>query len=113
MTPIDIQLPPGAVIANYLYPAMTLADLTQDILTVHLPNGYYIDVGWYPEHDPKGRYVIRVFREHWDQQKLDTPIMTRDQHQVRYFVESLAVRFSQPMITGSNTAATKMCMNRV
>ena len=30
---------------------------------VRLTNGICIDVGWFPEHDPKGIYKLRVFQE--------------------------------------------------
>jgi hypothetical protein len=41
-----------------------LALLDQDILEVALPDGITIDVGWFPENSPNGRFVIRVFRKH-------------------------------------------------
>jgi hypothetical protein len=95
MNPIKITLPPGSEISNFLYPEMDIKDLTQDILTARLANDYYVDVGWYPECDPKGRFVIRVFHGYWDHQKLSRPIETRDISAVIYNVEALAERFSR------------------
>ena len=102
MEPITFHLPKGAEISNYIYPDYDLDDLTQDMLTVRLPNGFYIDVGWYPEHDPKGRFVIRVFREFWDRQQL-APLETRDLSALITRVEDLAERFSRPQIALSRT----------
>ena len=39
-----------------------MALLDQDVLEIKLPNDLRIDVGWFPENDPNGRFVIRVFR---------------------------------------------------
>jgi hypothetical protein len=107
MTPIRIDLPAGAEIANYIYPEMDLDDLDQDLLTVRLPNNYFIDVGWYPENAPNGHYLIRLFEGTWDNQKLDSPIMTRDVSQVVYYVQKLADRFSRPQIAMSQSSACR------
>jgi hypothetical protein len=48
VNPIPINLPPGAEASNYLYPEMDIEDLGQDVITVRLPSGFFIDVGWYP-----------------------------------------------------------------
>lgn len=102
MNSIDLTLPPHAVILNYLYHDMTPADLTQDMLTVRLANGYYIDVGWYPEHDPSGEFFIRVFHGCWDRQAFDRAIKVRAIEQVRFHVEKLAQRFSQEIVAFSS-----------
>ena len=77
MIPIQLNLPAGSEESNYLYPELEPDDLTQDMLTVGLPNGYYIDVGWFPEHDVNGRFLIRVFYEHWNRQVLGKPIVAQ------------------------------------
>jgi len=98
--PLDIKVPPGADLSNYLYPDLGLKDLTQDMVTVRLPNGFYVDAGWYPEHDPNGRFVIRVFHEFWDNQKIN-PVSVRTVEEVAYFVQELAQRYSQQIIPSS------------
>jgi len=98
MKPVDIRLPPGAEVANYIYAQMDLEDLTQDLVAVRLPNGYFVDAGWYPEHDPNGRYVVRVFLETWDRQALDKPFTTRETKEAVRAIENLAERFSRPQI---------------
>ncbi len=30
------------------------------------PNGYVLDLGWYPEADPQGRYCLTLLRGDWD-----------------------------------------------
>jgi hypothetical protein len=103
MTPLPINVPPGAEIANYLYPEMELNDLEQDIVTVRLHNGYYIDVGWYPVGDPNGRYLIRVFFQTWDRQTLFNPVAAKDAFDVVANVEKLADHFSRAQIPMSRT----------
>jgi len=44
-----------------VHPPHDVASLTQDMLEVELPGDVFIDVGWYPEHDPAGGYVIMAF----------------------------------------------------
>ena len=54
MTPLSLKLPRGAEIAfNSLYDSKQPILLIQDVALVSMPNDIYIDVGWYPEHDPR------------------------------------------------------------
>jgi hypothetical protein len=94
MNPVPLNLPPGSEKVNFLQWDIAPAELTQDLLTVQLPNGFCIDVGWFPEHDPSGNYWINVFFENPDKQQLDKPIVTKDLHVVVHLVERLASRFS-------------------
>jgi hypothetical protein len=106
MNPISITIPAGAEISNYLYPDLDVSDLTQDIVTVRLPTGYYIDVGWYPEHDPNGHFVVRVFRGTWDCQQLPRPFESRYAHEVVRAVEQLADHFSGSVVRASLSGRT-------
>lgn len=108
VNPVDISLPPGAEISNYLYPEMDLDDLGQDMLSVRLPSGYYIDVGWYPENDPDGQFVVRVFWAYWDNQQLTSPVRTKNLSQVVLAVESLAEHFSKPQVTLSRSGSSPL-----
>src|SRR5438132_6388760 len=110
MNPIQINLPPDAQASNYLYPVLTDDDLTQDMLTVRLSNGYFIDVGWYPEHDPNGRFMIRVFQGEWNNQKLNQPIETREIAGAIYAVERLAEHYSRPQIPTSRAGEVRTNM---
>jgi hypothetical protein len=106
MTPIDIKIPGGAEVASGLYVGMELEDLTQDLVTVRLPNGYFIDMGWYPEHDPAGQYVVRVFWQFWDRQVLDSPYTTPGLDRAVLAVETLAERFSRSQVPMSRAKAS-------
>ena len=75
--------------------------LTQDMLEVHMRNGVVIDVGWYPEHDPKGCYYIRPFFKVWDHQLLSVPLATSDRAEACRIVEYLAVKYSSATIAES------------
>ena len=50
------------VVVNSLFDSKEPGFLTQDLLLVELPGKTYIDVSWFPEHDPMGAYTISVLR---------------------------------------------------
>jgi hypothetical protein len=90
-------LPDGAVLSNCLYWDPQPEDLTQDLVTVRLSNGFYVDLGWYPEHDSAGEFVIRVFEGFGDQHSID-PLRTKSIHEAIETVQRLANRFSQGQV---------------
>lgn len=51
-----------------------LFSLKEDILQITCPSlGLLLDVGWYPEFNPRGRFRIYLIRnENWDQPLEDT-----------------------------------------
>lgn len=104
MTPFPLNLPPGSECANFLYSGSGPEDLTQDMLTIALPSGLVIDVGWFPEHDLQGQFSINVFRETPDEQLLERPIVTKNIGDVVYFAEKLAWHYSAPL--GYSSRAT-------
>jgi len=93
---------PVVAVSSFLYSGQSPEYLGQDQLTVELPRGYVIDVSWYPEHDPQGHYVIRVFFEFADQERM-LPRRARDFKQMIEIVQELAVRFSEPEIAVSTS----------
>lgn len=65
MSPImpDLRNIPGArVIVNSLFDSRVPGCLAQDLLLVEVPGGTFIDVSWFPEHDPSGSYFVTVLR---------------------------------------------------
>ena len=102
MNPVTLRLPPNCKVQNFLYRTREPEYLVQDLVTVVLPNGYYLDVGWFPEHDPRGSYVVRVFREYWDSQQI-APYSTRNIEEVIRLLEDLSRRFSQESIAHSTS----------
>lgn len=41
--------------------------LKEDMLMVEFPNGYMIDVGWYPSFEEDGKFIIRLIKDHdWE-----------------------------------------------
>jgi hypothetical protein len=59
----DLRMAPGAnVVVSSLFDSKDAGFLTQDLFLVELPGETYIDVSWFPEHDPKGAYTISVLR---------------------------------------------------
>lgn len=45
-----------------------LDELLEDLLWVQFPRGISIDVGWYPECSPGGRFVVStVCNDNWDE----------------------------------------------
>jgi len=105
MNPVHLNLPDGSKVYNFLYRTRNLAYLTQDVLTVELPNGYCVDVGWFPEHDPAGSYHISVFWQFWDHQKI-SPIKTKSLDEVIATVENLARTFNRQTVSVSPASTT-------
>ena len=92
MKPFDLHFleRPGVRIKGTLYESLDADVLLQDLLEMEMPGGKTIDVGWYPEHDPNGRFRVRLYQDN-DQDYLmrafaDTPSEALEF--VRVFVES-------------------------
>lgn len=53
---------------NVLYPLDSQVDeLQEDLVQVQYPDSITLDVGWYPEFDPKGKFIVAVVRnQEWD-----------------------------------------------
>lgn len=66
MSKIELPAPRFAKVQGALYDTTDIHDLTQDMLQIELPGGLFIDVGWYPQWNPSGRYMILVFRDNVD-----------------------------------------------
>ena len=37
--------------------------LNEDLVQVEYENGYLIDIGWYPECDPKGKIILQLIHD--------------------------------------------------
>ena len=71
MNPQEIRIPAwvnARILSNSLYGSKEPPFLTCDLVFVALPDGYFIDAGWYPERDPSGCYRICVYKEDWEKQ---------------------------------------------
>jgi hypothetical protein len=104
MSLAQLYLPPDCEVYNAMYRTRSPEYLVQDQLSVELPNGFIIDVTWEPEHDPRGEYIVRVFYQYWNNQRIQ-PIFNADFDEVIAAVEELADRFSQPQVMTSSSAA--------
>lgn len=62
MNQILIDIPEARVIYNYLYQNMPIDWREEDLFLAELPNGDYLDVGWYPACDPDGWFRIALRR---------------------------------------------------
>jgi hypothetical protein len=93
LTP-DLSHAPGtSVVVNSLYASKDPGFLTQDLLLVELPGKTYIDVSWFPEHDPSGSYVVTVFRGNDVLREMETG----SAHDAVKLVQELAGEFSAPV----------------
>ena len=59
---------------------------------MELPGKIYIDVSWYPEHDPSGGYVVRVLQS----RKVLGERESKSPHETIAIVEELCRRLCQP-----------------
>jgi hypothetical protein len=113
MIPVKPRVPEGARVYSFLYRTTEPEYLTQDVLAVSLPSGFYIDVGWFPEHAPTGHYVIRVFYQYWNDQKIN-PIRVKTVDDVVQVVESLVDRFNSATVaTASTKSESGQCLLRI
>jgi len=39
---------------------------SSDLVYITLGNGYHLDVGWYPENDPNGKYIVVLYVSDFD-----------------------------------------------
>jgi hypothetical protein len=102
-TPIEISIPPGSEMSNYLHPKMTRAELDQDLVYISLPNGYAIDVGWYPPHDPSGAFVVRSL---WGVEEIDV-IEVQTPYAAASLAEQIARRYNATEIPVSRSKVTE------
>lgn len=86
---IAIDVPDSAKVLGELYESTHPDVLLQDVLEIQLPNDIYIDVRWYPEHDPAGCFWIRMYQQNWENQIGETIKYTEPQD-VKGIVELLA-----------------------
>ncbi len=53
---------------------------TEDILQIKYGDRFLLDVGWYPEHDPKGKFsIVAVVDQDWMNPLLKTKCSTLDE----------------------------------
>jgi len=50
----------GMLLREYAPDDLSLLD--QDVLEIELPNDLRVEVGWFPENDPSGRFLLQIFR---------------------------------------------------
>lgn len=103
MIPVNLRLPPKSEVYNFLYRSTDPAYRTQDVLTVRLANGIYIDVGWYPEHDPNGAYELQIFVES-PNHLLGQPLLIKDIDQLIQTVEYLSAHYSRTIAAASSSS---------
>ncbi len=89
MKPIIIDIP-GATVVGRLYDHYDDVELLdQDILEVQLANGLTIDVGWFPEYDREGKFVIKVYKDYLEN-SMFVPSRVKTPQEVADAVTSLA-----------------------
>ena len=65
----NINFNPGKIVYNEFCVDFSrpfkeqLDNLLEDLLQVEFFNGYLLDLGWYPEYDEEGEFVIRVIKD--------------------------------------------------
>jgi hypothetical protein len=101
-SPIEIRVPQGATIANCLSGDLTCAELGQDLVYISLKNGYSIDVGWFPEHDPAGKFLVRAL---WEHEELASTTARTAAHAAQ-IAQNLATEFSGTTIAVSKSQTT-------
>jgi hypothetical protein len=102
MSKIELSIPSFAKVKGSLYDTSDIRDLTQDMLEIELPGSLFIDVGWYPQWNPAGEYMILVFRDTVDN-LLEKRIRNRDHREVAKIVGDLLVKYLSASRGSGNT----------
>ena|SRR5712692_2526420 len=92
MKAITLRLPAGAIQRGGIYPTKRRHYLTQDMLEVELGGEIFVDVGWWPQRDPSGSFVVSVFKTDWEHQ-LEPQYFTKNAHDAAAKVEEWARKF--------------------
>ena len=92
MNPLHVNVNETDILFNSLYENPDPAHLMHDLLAVELADGCCIDVGWYPQFDPAGRYKVSILDE--DGSTVGTVFETRDVHEVVEAVEAMAKSYA-------------------
>lgn len=96
MTYVKLNLPDEAQVIGDLCDRTDADYLTQDMLQVELPGNVFIDVGWYPDLDPKGEYRIVVFKDRVENQ-IEPMFASRDVAEVEETIGRIVDRHLQPV----------------
>ena len=106
MKQLQISVPyEGAVVQGALFADQDGTDLDQDVLQIALPNGLFIDVGWYPCNDPNGRFKIVTYRESYR-----TPVRPNEYTANPYRVLSIVSEIAEELLAKEN--AKRIATNR-
>lgn len=89
MRSITPKFPKDFEVIGFIYSDSEPRNLGEDMLEVVLPNGILVDVGWYPEGDPQGRYRVSVT---YGLELLGKPYLTTDPDDAAAAAEGLALR---------------------
>lgn len=92
MSRIQLLLPPEAKITGALRTRSNIHNLDQDMLQIELPGSVFIDVGWYPDWDPKGEYRLVVFRDTFDN-PIEPMLRSQDVKQIRQAIYKYVAKY--------------------
>jgi hypothetical protein len=98
---IQLTLPPDARQIGALYsPSDDPRYLEDDMLQVDF-SGLTIHVGWDPEHEINGEYLVTLYSGRWDNQLHF--FTTRDDRQVKSYIEDTFRRSSTKVSSANKT----------
>ncbi len=111
-TVIQLNLPPQAKVTGALRSRTTVQNLLQDMLQIVLPDDIVIDVGWYPDWDPNGRYRVMVFQDDVDH-PLEDDFTTKDVDAVKARIYDLVEKYLPfaVSVSDSHDTATSLSLN--
>ena len=69
-----------------------LEDLKEDLLQVHYENKLVLDVGWYPEFHPNGRFVTYIIKNSdWENPvlKLESKSITKLINDINFAIQKI------------------------
>jgi hypothetical protein len=75
------------------------------MLSIELPSGVFITVGWLPELDPKGEYRLHVCQDTFDDQ-IELPIHTKNYTEVVEAIYNMIAKYMPRLRLASSPGAS-------
>ena len=96
MTPIDLTplRHHNTIIHGELFDSNDPSVLLEDLIEIELPSNKFIDLGWYPEHNLKGNYTIRLWSR--NNPRADQLFHTNDHNHALLIIQQLLKQNTVP-----------------
>jgi hypothetical protein len=82
------------ILFNQFHDDQIREHLSEDLLAIELPNGVFIDVGWYPARTKTGSYLVAVYQGEWEN-PLEPAYRTKDANDAARVVREMLDKYAK------------------